>query len=102
MRSVTIGRILGMLASAPGHFTRFAYFDNLRRKAAAFVGTVAKRLALRLAAGTPGIAAGFNVLNIWSFLRDFGICHKNLLLSKVPTVSFRANALTKTFGTPAL
>ena len=77
MRPVAKRLIATVLAAAPGHCPFLFNLRDHRAHAAAFMGTVAIGLAVRPAAGAPGVFAGFDFQNIRAFLGDFGLTHGN-------------------------
>ena len=75
--AVTEGRILGMLAAAPGCRLGLNDVRFHGTKAGAFVGAVAERLAFGLTATAPVIGAGLGGLNIGTFACDDWFTHNH-------------------------
>jgi hypothetical protein len=68
-----------MFARAPGHRFGRGDFHLLRAETGPFVRSIAKRLALRPAAGAPPILTWFDFLNDGRFLGNDWFAHKDLL-----------------------
>jgi hypothetical protein len=68
MAAVAERRALRVLAAAPRNGLCHGDFRFQWREACALVRAVAKRLAFGMAAGTPVISAGFNLLDDWGSL----------------------------------
>jgi len=62
----------GVFAAAHGQLSRRGQIELDGLETAALVRTVAERLALGLAAGTPPVGTGLEVEDIGAFLGDFG------------------------------
>src|SRR3989338_2668173 len=86
MRSVAIGFLLAVLASAPGGGLIFFDLNDDGYKACPFVRSITERLIFRLSAGAPGIFAGFHVHDVRVGLRDARFVHLNLLFIKRPPI----------------
>src|SRR5690242_12495599 len=75
-----------MFAGAPSHRFGRGDFHLLRSEAGPFVRPVAKRLALRPAAGAPPILAWFDLLNDGRFLGNNWFTHE-VFLTAAPTAA---------------
>jgi len=69
------GHGLGVFARAPCDRRRFGDLNFLGFEPSAFVGTIAKGLALGAPASTPPISAGLDFLNDGPFLKNERLSH---------------------------
>jgi hypothetical protein len=78
--AIAKGLVFAVFAATPSDFFALSDFCAHRPQAGAGMGTITIGLVLRLATGTPEIAAGLHIQNIRGFLGDFGCGHGGLRL----------------------
>ncbi len=78
MAAIAKGFVFAVFAATPSNFFALSDFGAHGPQAGARMGAITIGLVLRLAAGTPEIAAGLHIQNIRGFLGDFGCGHGGL------------------------
>lgn len=75
MRTVTKGRVLGVLAETPSDRFGFLYDHFHRGALRSLMAPIAERLMGGLSAGAPPVGAGFHFLDLGLLRANFGRFH---------------------------